>query len=111
MIFEDGDAMEFSHKPVLLQQTIEALAIRPEGIYVDGTAGGGGHSAAILERLSGGRLICVDQDPDAIAVLQERFAGKTPSEVRNEALLVAVPKDYPIPENKRIQKYKAKWAA
>ena len=42
---------------------------------------------------------------------QERFAGKTPSEVRNEALLVAVPKDYPIPENKRIQKYKAKWAA
>ena len=68
--------MEFSHKPVLLQQTIEALAIRPEGIYVDGTAGGGGHSAAILERLSGGRLICVDQDPDAIAVLQERFAGK-----------------------------------
>lgn len=68
--------MEFSHKPVLLQQTIEALAIRPEGIYVDGTAGGGGHSAAILERLSGGRLICVDQDPDAIAVLQKRFAGK-----------------------------------
>lgn len=68
--------MEFSHKPVLLTETLAALAVKPEGIYLDGTAGGGGHSAAILEQLEGGRLICVDQDPDAITVLRERFAGR-----------------------------------
>lgn len=68
--------MEFSHKPVLFAETVEALQIKPDGIYVDGTAGGGGHSAAIAARLSeGGRLICIDQDPDAIAVLQERIGG------------------------------------
>ena len=66
--------MEFSHQPVLLAETLAALSVRPEGIYLDGTAGGGGHSAAILAQLSSGRLICVDQDPDAIAVLRERFA-------------------------------------
>ena len=68
--------MAFSHKPVLLEETIAALAVRADGIYLDGTAGGGGHSAEILKRLSGGRLVCVDQDPDAIAALHERFAGK-----------------------------------
>ena len=67
--------MEFSHKPVLLEETINSLNIRPDGIYMDGTAGGGGHSAEILRRLGSGMLICVDQDPDAIAVLRERFAG------------------------------------
>ncbi len=67
--------MEFSHTSVLLEETIQALAIRPDGTYVDCTAGGGGHSAAILERLKNGRLFCLDQDPDAIAVLNERFAG------------------------------------
>lgn len=68
--------MEFSHKPVLFAETVEALQIKPNGIYVDGTAGGGGHSAAIAARLSeSGRLICIDQDPDAIAVLQERIGG------------------------------------
>lgn len=68
--------MEFSHKPVLFAETVEALQIKPDGIYVDGTAGGGGHSAAIAARLSeSGRLICIDQDPDAIAVLQERIGG------------------------------------
>ncbi len=65
--------MEFSHKPVLLEPTIESLNIQPDGIYLDGTAGGGGHSAQILKRLATGRLICVDQDPDAIATLTERF--------------------------------------
>ena len=55
------------HRPVLLDQTIEALAIRPDGIYLDGTAGGGGHSHAIASRLTPGRLISLDQDPDAIA--------------------------------------------
>ena len=66
--------MEFSHKPVLFTEAVDALQIKPDGVYVDGTAGGGGHSAAIATRLSeSGRLICIDQDPDAIAVLQKRL--------------------------------------
>ena len=67
--------MSFSHRPVLLEQTIGSLDIKPDGIYLDGTAGGGGHSAEILKRLGNGRLICVDQDPDAIRTLHERFDG------------------------------------
>lgn len=64
----------FSHRPVLLEETIDNLVHNPDGVYVDGTAGGGGHSAAILSRLSEkGRLVCVDQDPDAIAAVTERF--------------------------------------
>ena len=66
--------MEFSHKPVLLNETIKSLDIKPDGIYIDGTAGGGGHSSEILKRLTSGRLICVDQDPDAIQTLVERFS-------------------------------------
>lgn len=66
--------MNFSHKPVLLEETIDALNIKPDGIYVDGTAGGGGHSSEILKRLSpNGRLISIDQDPDAIEAVTERF--------------------------------------
>lgn len=68
-----GEKMEFSHTSVLLNETIEALRIRPDGTYVDCTAGGGGHSAAILEKLETGRLFCLDQDPDAIETLRERF--------------------------------------
>lgn len=63
------------HRPVLLEQTIEALAIRPDGVYLDGTAGGGGHSYAIASRLTTGRLISLDQDPDAIAAAGARLAG------------------------------------
>lgn len=55
------------HQPVMLNETIEGLAIRPCGIYVDVTYGGGGHSAVILEKLAGGRLIAFDQDSDAMA--------------------------------------------
>ncbi len=67
--------MEFVHLPVLLPETIDALQIRPDGLYCDCTAGGGGHSAAILSHLdTRGRLIAVDRDPDAIAVLHTRFA-------------------------------------
>ena len=66
-----GEKMEFSHTSVLLNETIEALQIRPDGTYVDCTAGGGGHSAAILEKLETGRLFCLDQDPDAIETLRE----------------------------------------
>ena len=66
--------MTFSHKPVLLNETIDSLNINPDGIYVDGTAGGGGHSYEILKRLSDkGRLISIDQDPDAIQTVTERF--------------------------------------
>ena len=66
--------MEFEHKPVLFEETIEALNIRPDGIYIDGTAGGGGHSRAIAERLTTGRLLSIDQDPDAIRAAGERLA-------------------------------------
>ncbi|MDL2311065.1 16S rRNA (cytosine(1402)-N(4))-methyltransferase RsmH [Peptostreptococcaceae bacterium OttesenSCG-928-C18] len=58
--------MEFKHIPVLLNETIEGLNINPNGIYVDCTLGGGGHSTEILKRLENGRLICIDQDIDAI---------------------------------------------
>ena len=67
--------MEFSHIPVLFNETIEGLNINPDGIYVDGTAGGAGHSKAIASKLTGGRLIAIDQDPDAIKVATERLVG------------------------------------
>ncbi|HVB47109.1 MAG TPA: 16S rRNA (cytosine(1402)-N(4))-methyltransferase RsmH [Burkholderiales bacterium] len=63
--------MSTEHRPVLLAEAIDALAIRPDGIYVDGTFGRGGHSRAILERLGpSGRLIALDRDPAAIAAAQ-----------------------------------------
>ena len=65
--------MEFSHKSVLLNETIDALQIKPDGIYVDGTLGGGGHSYEICKRLSDkGRLIGIDQDAAAIEAATER---------------------------------------
>lgn len=68
--------MDFSHISVLLEESVEGLGIRPDGVYVDATAGGGGHSAAILEALGErGRLVCFDQDPDAIEVLTSRFSN------------------------------------
>ena len=65
--------MDFSHIPVLLHETIEGLAIKENGIYVDGTAGGGGHSGEILRHLTTGKLISIDQDPDAISTLLQKF--------------------------------------
>ena len=66
--------MEFVHKSVLLQEAVDALSVKDNGIYVDATAGGGGHSSEIIKKLgSSGRLIDVDRDPDAIAVLTEKF--------------------------------------
>ena len=65
--------MEFKHYSVLLNETIEQLHIRPDGIYVDGTLGGGGHSLQICRHLTTGRLIGIDQDADAIAAATERL--------------------------------------
>ena len=65
--------MEFSHRPVLLEEAVEGLAIRPEGVYVDGTAGGAGHSREIARRLTTGRLLALDKDPDAVAAATERL--------------------------------------
>lgn len=66
--------MDFLHRPVLLKEAIEGLAIKENGIYVDGTAGGGGHSSEILKHLRGGTLISIDRDPDAIQTLTQRFS-------------------------------------
>lgn len=66
--------MEFKHKSVLLYETVDELNIKPDGIYVDGTLGGGGHSYEIVKRLSGGgRLIGIDQDEDAIKAAGKRL--------------------------------------
>lgn len=65
--------MEFKHISVLLEESIDALNIKPDGIYVDGTAGGAGHSREIAKRLTTGRLIAFDKDPQAVAVATERL--------------------------------------
>ena len=66
--------MEFTHKSVLLDECIEALNIRPDGIYVDGTLGRAGHSREIVQKLTTGRLICIDRDMAAIDAAKERLA-------------------------------------
>ena len=66
--------MEFSHIPVMLEECLDGLRIDPEGVYVDGTAGGAGHSSQIAKRLTTGRLLSLDQDPDAVAIATERLA-------------------------------------
>lgn len=65
--------MEFAHIPVLLNEAIKGLNIKENGIYADGTAGGGGHSNEILNHLTTGKLISIDRDPDAISILTQRF--------------------------------------
>ena len=65
---------EFTHRPVMLEECIEGLDIRPEGVYLDGTLGRAGHSREIAKRLSTGRLICVDRDQEALDAAQERLA-------------------------------------
>ncbi len=67
--------MEFKHISVLLNETVSALNICPEGIYVDGTAGGAGHSLEIAKKLTSGRLIALDRDPDAVKIASERLKG------------------------------------
>ena len=67
--------MEFNHKSVMLKEAIDALAVKPGGIYVDGTVGGAGHSLEIAKKLKQGRLFAFDRDPDAAAVAAERLKG------------------------------------
>ena len=66
--------MEYTHAPVLLQECIDGLAIRPDGLYVDGTLGRAGHSREIAARLTTGRLICIDRDQAALDAAPERLA-------------------------------------
>lgn len=75
--------MEFNHISVLLNECIEGLNINTNGIYVDGTAGGGGHSAEILKKLDCGKLISIDRDPDAITTISERFKNEPNSIIIN----------------------------
>lgn len=68
--------MDFSHIPVLFNETVDSLNVNPDGIYCDCTAGGGGHSKAIADKLTGkGKLVAIDQDPDAIENLRQKFAA------------------------------------
>lgn len=71
---EEKGTVQFSHTSVLLQECMEGLAIKPDGIYVDGTAGGAGHSSEIAKRLTTGRLIAIDQDETAVRVASERLS-------------------------------------
>lgn len=66
--------MDFHHVSVLLEESIAGLNIKPDGIYIDGTAGGAGHSREIAKRLTTGRLIALDKDPDAVKIATERLA-------------------------------------
>ncbi len=70
------------HLPVLLEPVLQALCVQPDGIYVDGTAGGGGHSFAIASALESGHLYALDQDPDAIAVASARLEGLPATVIR-----------------------------
>ncbi len=92
--------MEFNHYSVLLNETIEQLNIRPDGIYVDGTLGGAGHSYEICKRLGdGGRLIGIDQDADAIKAASRRleeFGDKVTIVRSNYSNMVNVLKDLGI---------------
>ena len=73
-IWESGD-LEFKHTSVLLNECLEGLNIHSDGIYVDGTLGGGGHSLEIVKRLTTGRLIGIDQDAEALKAAAGRLAG------------------------------------
>jgi len=67
--------MEFNHISVLLNETVDSLDIKPDGIYIDGTAGGAGHSAEIAKKIKSGMLYALDRDPDAVKIATERLSG------------------------------------
>ena len=75
---KESKGLEFNHRSVLLDECMEGLAIKPDGIYIDGTAGGGGHSFAIGSHLSeNGLLVCTDRDTEAIAACTARLEPLT----------------------------------
>lgn len=78
---------EFIHKSVLLNECLDGLSIKPDGIYVDGTLGGGGHSSQILKRLTTGRLIGIDRDMDAIRAATKKLSDVCPGKEENFTLL------------------------
>ena len=86
-----SEKINFSHYSVLLNECMEALNIKPQGIYVDGTAGGAGHSSRIAERLESGRLIAIDQDKTAVEVARERLSvyGERATVVRSNFYEIA----------------------
>lgn len=88
---DNTSKIEFSHYSVLLNECMEGLSIKPDGIYVDGTAGGAGHSSEIAKRLDGGRLVAIDQDETAVAVATERLnaLGKNTVVVRSNFCEIA----------------------
>lgn len=91
----------FGHKSVLLYETVGSLNIKPNGCYVDGTLGGGGHAYEVCKRLGGGRLIGIDQDGDAIAAAEERlkpFRDKVTIVRSNYEHIQSVLKDLGIPK-------------
>ena len=73
--------MEFNHVSVLFDETIESLNIKENGLYVDCTCGGAGHSKAVLEKIPQGHLIAIDRDPDAIKVISERIGSDNRVEI------------------------------
>ena len=75
--------MEFNHISVLLNETISALDIKADGIYIDGTAGGAGHSKEIAKKLKNGLLLALDQDPDAVKIATERLNGLPAKVIRS----------------------------
>jgi len=92
---------QFHHVPVMLASCLDALAIRPNGIYVDGTLGGAGHSSEIAKRLAGGKLIGFDRDPAAINASSIRLASFGDSIIlvnRNHSEVKAVLKELSIPQ-------------
>ena len=79
-------AQQQIHRPVLLKEAVAALNIRPQGYYIDGTFGRGGHSSAILAQLGAeGRLLALDKDPDAIAEAGKRFVNETRFSIRQDS--------------------------
>lgn len=76
--------MDFQHISVLFDETIESLNIKPDGLYVDCTCGGAGHSREILKNIKNGTLIAIDRDPDAIKVITERIGSNGCVEIVND---------------------------
>ena len=72
---------EFNHYSVMLHETVDMLSVREDGVYVDCTLGGGGHSLEIVKKLKSGKLICIDRDMDAIEAAKKRLAGASIDEV------------------------------